>query len=318
MLVDLPEGKAYHLDGLVVDMRWGPAYDRLDATVISPSGNYAVIYETLGTKGAVIKLFDESKGTFTPQIIREINRDSDNAEAFEYPVLLFRLPDGREAIAHCPDKYDHFVIEDLTSGKRLVEAAAGFPHRDYYYSKLATNPSNTHILSTGWAWDPCTEVVLYDIKSILDDPRKINQDDAVIPINTEASSAAFVGNDKLIITSDIDPAYIEDDAWLQPGGMLVYDIISRKVITTADLKAHLGTMLPINSRFVVEFYEHPKLIDIEEAEIIHRWEDIDSGKQESSIIWHIDPIPPIALDFAHQRFAVSTGSSIRVVEFSID
>jgi hypothetical protein len=158
--------------------------------------------------------------------------------------------------------------------------------------------------------------VLYNLQSILDDPEKLDRDNALFHTPIEVNSAAFLGDDLLLITGAIDPEYIECETWLPPGGIALYDLVNRKCISSVSLDRPLGTLMPINRHLVVEFYEHPKLINIETAEIIHCWEDINSGKQESSIIWHIPRVPPIAIDEAHKRFAVATDSEIRVVEIT--
>lgn len=310
--MDAVQGITYALDGSVLNAPWAFRY-RFDAGIISPYGRYAVVYETLGTKGVVFDI------TLAPGdgFIREINRSYDNAEAFEYPVLMFQLPDGREAIAHCPVRPDCLVIENLTDGTPIAASAGrSFTSMDYYYSRLAANPSGTRIISTGWGWHPCTQIVMYDVQSVLDTPEKLDSDDAVFRTPTEPNSAAFLGNDMLVIAGALDPEYENDDSWLPAGGIALYDLNSRRWVSRASLDRTLGNVMPVSSRYVVEFHEHPKLIDIETAEVIHCWEDIDSGKQESSIIWHVDPLPPIALDPERHRFAVATGSSIRVVEVS--
>lgn len=64
-----------------------------DASVMSPSGEFAVIYTRLGTKGLVLH-----RG----QILREINRSYYHAGAYEYPIALARLGNGREVLIHSP------------------------------------------------------------------------------------------------------------------------------------------------------------------------------------------------------------------------
>ena len=92
----------------------------------------------------------------TPKVLREINRSFDCAKDFEYPIIPFYLTDGREVIAHCPDNCrGHLVIEDLVSGKQIAASTGElFRTMDYYYSRLAVNPSGKRLLSTGWAWQP--------------------------------------------------------------------------------------------------------------------------------------------------------------------
>jgi hypothetical protein len=95
-----------------------------DSAAVSPSGECAVIYERLGTKGLIIR---------NGQLLREINRSYYCSDVYEYPVALFALPDGREVIAHCPDEYCKIEIEELISGKRLTQRAN--KPQDFFHSR---------------------------------------------------------------------------------------------------------------------------------------------------------------------------------------
>jgi hypothetical protein len=66
--------------------------------------------------------------------------------------------------------------------------------------------------------------------------------------------------------------------------------------------------------FVVGFYKHPKLISLASGEVVHRWNDLASGEQTSSIVWHHEKIPPLAFDVANKRFAVASTQEIAVVQ----
>jgi hypothetical protein len=84
-------GQRFLLSGEAVPRHVNYAFP-FDAAVSSPSGEYAVIYTRLGTKGLVLR-----RG----EIVREINRSFYCADAYEYPVALLRIADGREVLAHC-------------------------------------------------------------------------------------------------------------------------------------------------------------------------------------------------------------------------
>jgi hypothetical protein len=92
-LVDWVGGcRAFALDGRERPSPVHYAY-RFDAATASPDGRYAVIYERLGTKGLLLH---------DGKCIREINRSYYHADAYEYPVALFRDAGGRLLLAHCP------------------------------------------------------------------------------------------------------------------------------------------------------------------------------------------------------------------------
>ena len=61
---------------------FGPHFDH---AVSSPSGQYAVIYAGLGTKGLL---------TRNDEMQREINRSYYHADAYEFPLALVRLKKG--------------------------------------------------------------------------------------------------------------------------------------------------------------------------------------------------------------------------------
>ena len=77
----------------------------------------------------------------------------------------------------------------------------------------------------------------------------------------------------------------------------------------------LGTLMPLGEDHVISFYEHPKLIRISDGAVIKEWQHIHSGKQTSSIIHHIDSLPPIAIDRERMRFAVANEDCIHVISF---
>ncbi|MBV9946713.1 MAG: hypothetical protein JOZ69_07690 [Myxococcales bacterium] len=84
-LVDWVGGaRVFDLDGTDHGRRVNFAY-RFDQAISSPDGRFTVIYERLGTKALLLE-----RG----RLVRELNRSFYCADAFEYPVHLFRLADG--------------------------------------------------------------------------------------------------------------------------------------------------------------------------------------------------------------------------------
>lgn len=299
-------GQAYELDGTFKERLVGYSY-RFDSAVISPSGEFVVIYEKLGTKGLVLK---------QGEILREINRSFYHANNYEYPVTLFRLSDGRELIAHCPDDYCRIDIDDLLTGERLT-ASVDRKLRDRFYSRLQVNPSGTTLLNSGWLWHPVDNVNLYEIDAVLKDPRLLD-DEGLLPvemISSEVSSAAFLSDDQLVLaTSGEDMDDEADDSTLRPNTLAVYDIAQQHFVSKIPCDKPVGTILPISPHLIVGFYEHPRLIDLKTGGVLHEWSELNTGTQTSSIFHHIESIPPMALDPAHARFAVADKSTIHVVQ----
>jgi hypothetical protein len=87
---------------------------RFDSAITSPSGRFTALVEKLGTKAL---LLDHGK------LSRELNKSFYFADAYEYPISFLSLPDGTEAIAHCPRDYCRIDIEVAETGQCLTEAA---------------------------------------------------------------------------------------------------------------------------------------------------------------------------------------------------
>ena len=79
-------GCRYLLDGAVVPRPVRYAYP-FDSAVTLPGSAYAVVYAAGQTKALILNNGD---------IHREVNRSYYQADAYEYPICLFRLKSGRE------------------------------------------------------------------------------------------------------------------------------------------------------------------------------------------------------------------------------
>jgi hypothetical protein len=308
-LVDWVDGGVrFRMDGTRLDshVRFG---DRFDSAVTSPSGEYAVIYERLGTKGLVLK---------NGKIVREINRSYYQAEAYEYPVHLFRLPGGDEVIAHCPDEYNRIDIDLLETGRRLTSRTPVNP-ADFFHSRLSTSSDGRWLVSAGWVWHPFSGIALYDLSRALDNPSLL--DVATGPKHdAEVGSAAFWGKDHLFINSPADAeGYSDDEDEVDPTLTLVrgyigqYALPHQRYVRLRQTEAEVGTMMPVHHEYVVGFYDYPKLFHVPTGRVVKSWPDLSAGKQTMSIIWGIDPVPPIAMDPPNRRFAVADSEKITVV-----
>lgn len=297
-------GVVYSLDETASNPYVNYAFN-FDSAVVSPSGRYAAIYTRLGTKALLL-----DRG----QILRELNRSFYHANVYEYPIVLFQLPDGREVIAHCPEEYNVLQIDEIESGKNLTERDTR-DAQDFFHSRLTVNPGATKLLSAGWKWHPYDEAVLFDLERVFHEPSRLDHIDGVFPTVSEISSVAFLSAAIVAISSYSDAEdWGEDNSGprLKPGTVAVYDVSDWKHISVAPVHEEVGTMMPVGTDHVVGFYEYPKLIHLESGQIVHRWPQIKSGKQLSSIIHHVE-MPPIALDPVNRRFAVAGEDGITVI-----
>jgi hypothetical protein len=313
-------GRTYQPDGTVVEgaVSWG---SRFDAATVAPSGRYVVLFERLGTRGLVLN----SRG----EPLREINRTDDLADVYEYPVALFTLAGGAECLAHCPDSSYQLVLEDPGTGRRLTVAP---PHedRDFYFSRLAGDPSGRFLLSAGWVWHPVDDLALYEIQagdpgaglclvpcSFLDRPF----------YHGDVSGAAFGPANQLLVSSRFEGARegepdrndpnrpSGEPGTHSPGWQIleVFDLSSRVRVAVIPLEFPEGVLLPVGQRHVVGFHTHPKLIDWTTGQVFLRWPDLATGEQTSSIIHHLPSGPVLALDPAQPRFAVAGEEGITVI-----
>ena len=254
--------------------------------------------------------------------IRELDRSFYYANAYEYPIALLRLPDGREVIAHCPESYCRLEIDDLTTGKRLTKSTDR-ELKDYFFSRLTANEKGTKLLVAGWVWHPMDVIAVYDIEAALRDPHTLDSHGIGIWVVSEENSGAFIDNDTIAVTEFSEKEEYENDEDEDPvrvyesRTLSIYDLASGKQTFTRDIETRVGTFMPLGPDTIVSFYEHPKVIDIQTGKIIHEWPALKTGKQTSSIIWGIEPVPPLAIDAIHHRFAVATRDSIEVIQIKI-
>lgn len=315
VLVDWASGvRRYGLDGTVTGPRYTSYGASFDAALTLPSGRYAALYQRLGTKAL---LLDEGG-----HVVREVDRSFYHAEAYEYPIALFELPDGRPVVAHCPTDYNRLEIDDVATGERLTRRpdARG---SDYFHSRLAANGSGTRLLSAGWVWHPFDMISTYDVEAALADPTSLDHTRALDHASGEQNEAAFLADDLLVIASSRDADDLNDDEppeslRLTPGTIGRYDVSRALWLSVAPLEEEAGRLMPVGCDHVVGFFESPKLIEIATGRVVQRWPELKTGRQNGPIQWHMPGPPPMAADPIRRRFAVAGDGGITVVTIRLD
>jgi hypothetical protein len=296
----------YELDGT----RRGPSISyayRFDAAVASPSGNYIALYERLGTKAILI---GPNRLPF-----REINRSFYHAHVYEYPILFFRLSDGREALAHCSDSYCELQLEDPATGARWSEPGTG-RIQSMFHSRLAANAAGNRILSAGWVWHPFDMVRIFALKPTTDGRFSFQPCDQCFSGSAEVSSAVFNPSGQVIATSAKEAEDLLGDETgerLRPGMIGVFNLEEQKLVSLAPLEEEAGTLMAVGNKYVIGFFDFPKLIEVTSGRVLWRWPELKTGQQASSILWHRPLPPPIALDPTSGRFAVADDKQIVAV-----
>jgi hypothetical protein len=284
-------------------VRWSYHFD---AAIQSPSRRHAAIYERLGTKGVIL-----DRGKF----VREINRSFYHADAYEYPIVFFQHADGRELIAHCPDEYNRIEIDEVTTGNRLTASTDRKP-RDFFHSRLALSADNQRLLSAGWAWHPFSSISTWSITDILADPRTLDISRPPMgPNSAEINAVIFIDSDRILMNSSPEAEDLTDDGEsdFRAGSLGVFNLNSNAFESITKIEETVGNMLWLGNGKVVGFYETPKVFDLNSGKVIFRWPDIASGKQDGSIIHHLQ-LPSIAIDSVRKRFAVAVTDKISVVQ----
>ena len=295
-----------HLTGEIEEPRVNYAY-RFNAAIASPDGEFAVIYEKLGTKGLVLH-----RG----EIVREINRSFYHAHVYEYPIAIFRSASGRMIIAHCPDEYCRLELEDIVTGERI----GGRPMRkpaDFFHSRLRVSSDGRWLLSAGWVWHPFSMVAVFDLEAALEASDTLDRTTRLPETNGEVVFAEFLPNDRLVIATSADS--LDEDAnetAIGTNTVAVIDVATCQVVSQSPAGETLGSLMPVDDDVAVGFFEHPKLFSLRTGVILKRWETVKTGNQTSSIILNGMATPPIAIDVPHRRFAVADDSGVAVVELN--
>jgi hypothetical protein len=274
-----------------------------DSAKASPSGNYVVLYERLGVQGLILKHGKPH---------RMITRDSYHAKTYDRPIDVFTL-DGREVLAHCPDRYCEIVIEDIESGERLTPPRQ---QDDFFHSRLQASPSGNRILSAGWMWHPVDAVCVLDSRTLSAAYPPIGESplDDAWP-DDEITSAIYLDEERILGVSGFDgnPYDEQGTPHAFPATSIgVFQIETGELLSVEWLEEEAGTLMLVGDRHVVGFYDYPKLFEIATGKVVKRWTEIPSGTQTSGISFH-SVVPPIALDSKNRRFAVAEGSKVHFV-----
>ncbi len=301
-------GNKYHLDGRFEHSGIGIGY-KFDAAQVSPNGMYKVVYERLGTKGLVLK---------GAEIVREIDRSYYCAEVYEYPLAIVELTTGRTGIIHCPNSYRTIEIEDIETGEKV-----GFNESresiDFFQSRFQVTSNGTYILSAGWHWHPFGDVKLYNLTEGLVDSSIFDSNGFELPINGEVCSARFISESKMLVSLTNEPSL--DDEQEEEVGLLsslqvgVIDLDTLRLEKKVTLKSETGDLIPIDEDKAWSLFEYPKIIDLNTGLTLCDCKQIQTGKQNSSIIHYLDFVPVYAYDPANRRLAVKTDQGISVLTY---
>ncbi|WP_309714286.1 hypothetical protein [Armatimonas sp.] len=287
----------FGLDGSISDHHISFAY-RFDTTVVSPSGQYLAVLESKGTKALLI----EAPG----KLLRELNRSYFCADDYTYPLTFLTLPDGREALLHCPDEYNRLEIEDCATGERLTASSLREPE-DIFHSRLTPSPDGTRFFSAGWVWHPVDVLPVYSIAEALRDPRHLDSRHSVP--GHDSLTAVWKDNETIWVALASDALiWGKKDTVGEPARLEKYNVegTALTLLETFALEEDPVQLLPLNDEYFVGFHECPKLFYLPSGKVIERWEELPLGKLDAG---------KLAMDIPNRRFALVQDREIVVVTF---
>ncbi|MEW1830566.1 hypothetical protein [Streptomyces sp. NPDC088196] len=314
-LVDVVGGRRWGPDGVERQVSDDHGYS-FDRSVSSPSGRFTVVYDERGTGALLLK---------GDQPVRELERNDDYAEDFDYPVALGVLPDGREVLVHCPDEYDLLEIEDTETGERLT--GGDRTRNDVLHSRLAVSPGGTHLLSAGWLWHPYGIAEVFDLERALRDPAVL--DGRGVPSfnpgnSSEVISACWLDGDRVAVATGEEFVDEEETAETTASAEIadlgkrrlgVWSLSEQRWVHRNRVDFHIGTLIPRGDT-LVSLYGHPRLIDVTTGASLAEWPAVEVPSREGSYgITHI-PTPVAALHPDGNRLAVAQPDSIAIIALS--
>lgn len=286
-------GKKYFLDGRQEKEPTGYYYAfDFDGSITSQDGKYVLLYKRLGTKAI---LFRDGK------MLREINRSYYHAETYEYPAAFITIQE-KTYLAHCPVKYRQLDFEDVETGELVTNIKQRNP-ADAFHSRLKVSADNKYLLVCGWFWHPLDIVEVYDIAAYLKNPLLLDENNSPMRFGTEINTAAFINNTQILLGStDEEPWDDEVPLALPQKHIAIWDFVSDHLSQPAKVNDVFGNLFAINEQYAWDMYLFPKIIHIPTGEIVAKLEEVDTGKQKSSII--NDDMPQISFNKKNGQIAV--------------
>lgn len=275
-----------------------------DSSITSKNGEYVLIYQKLGTKGLLLK---------NGELLREINRSYYQSSVYEFPAAFLNHK-NRTYLVHCPNEYCRLDIEDVETGEIITNDAERKP-QDFFHSRLEVSPDNKFILSKGWYWHPWDGIELFNVEECIANHKLLDRGITPPNVGTEINSASFINENKILIcSSNEEPMDEEEDEPIPPGHIGIWNIKKNEIENVVKVKGVYGNIFAINDMKCWGLFEYPKIINLENGEIIDEEKEIFSGKQASSIIHHLDKLPKVAYDKKNKQIAIAFKDKIEILK----
>lgn len=295
-------GMQYTLDGKARQL-CEYTYGFGDTAITSADGQYAFIYQKLGTKGLLLK---------NGALLREINRSYYYANVYEYPAVFVTF-EHKTYLIHCPLKYCRLDFEEVETGRIITDTEDRNPS-DFFHSRLEISPNGKYLMSKGWFWHPFDAIRVFDIMKCIQQPKLLDQSQIYPNVGTEIATASFIDDNTVLIGSSNEEA-INDDLLenFPPNHIAIWDIQSDQISKPVKMNIEFGNLYAISDQYAWDIYRFPKIINIQTGEITDQDETITSGLQNSSIIHHIGELPKVAFNQQTKQLAITNGDSIEII-----
>lgn len=271
--------------------------------ITSTDGQYAFVYQVLGTKGILLKNGEQ---------MREINRSYYYADTYEYPVA-FATVDDITYLIHCPVEYSQLDFENVETGE-LVTNIPGRQPNDVFHSRLEISPEAGFLMSKGWCWHPWDVVQLFDIRACLNNPFLLDKSEIRPSTYTELCTACFISETTILLGASTEEA-MDDEAPLPvpPGHIACWNFIEDKYSPTFKVEEAFGNLFAIDEHRAWDMFKYPKIISLDTGEVIDKLEALDTGRQCSSIIHYLDLVPAIIFNRNTGQVAVKVGDQLELL-----
>jgi hypothetical protein len=278
---------------------------RFDAACSTEGGRYVFLYEKLGTKGLLLK---------DGEILREINRSYYQAHAFEYPACFARR--GRSTyLIHCPDRYDILEFEEVETGKVATRRTRKAHTPDFFHSRLQVSPDGKRLLSRGWVWHPQDMVQEFAIADCLSRPELLDKVEYRRPNpGREINTACFIDADSVLLGAAGEEDLGDDSPpAMLPNSLAIWRLTDNSLSPPVSPKAAFGNLTVIDGNLAWDTFGHPKIIDYRTGETVAACEEIDSGRQRSSILLGMGKLPRSAFSADRRRLAIAGEDSVAIL-----
>jgi hypothetical protein len=295
-------GRRWSADGTEHDSTFffGFSFDRAIAF-----GRFWVVYVERGTKALLLK---------DGKVIRELNRSFYCADAYDYPVTLGTLADGRVVVIHCPDEYNILQIEDAETGERLTTGKR--QPADVFHSQLAISPDGRRLLSVGWLWHPFGVAAAFELDQALKDPVALDGD-GILPtwrgIDAEVMAGRWIDAERVVLATGAETLGNEVEGALGPNELGVWSFAESVWVRRHQVDVPVGALVVVGES-VISLYGHPRRISLATGEVIAEWPELELPERQGCLAPQDTPPPVVALHPDGRRLAIAQETGIAVVD----